>query len=158
MALGSQVWKSQRSGAPFGGLRLANVAYMWVTHSLTYLLHGAQQNIWETNRFSASQETSQILWNPKVHYRVYKSPPPVLILSQINPVHVSYPTSWRFILILSSHLRQDLPSGLFPSGFRTKILYAPFLSPLPLCHIPRPSHSSEFDYPHNVCVTRHRNA
>ena len=26
-----------------------------------------------------------------------------------------YPTSWRFILILSSHLRLGLPSGLFPS-------------------------------------------
>ena len=27
-----------------------------------------------------------------------------------------HPTSWRSILILSSHLRLGLPSGLFPSG------------------------------------------
>ena len=28
-----------------------------------------------------------------------------------------HPTSWRYILILSTHLRLGLPSALFPSGF-----------------------------------------
>jgi hypothetical protein len=35
------------------------------------------------------------------------------------------PTSWRSILILSSHLSLSLPNGLFPSGFPTRTLCTP---------------------------------
>ena len=59
---------------------------------------------WEANRFSASQEIPRILWNPKVHYRIRNSPPPVPIVSQVNPVVVS-PSHFlqiRFHIILPS--------------------------------------------------------
>ena len=46
-----------------------------------------KQILWEANWFSASQEILNILWTPKFHYHHYKGPPPVPILSQINPVH-----------------------------------------------------------------------
>ena len=54
-----------------------------------------------------------------------------LSLSCASPVQSIYPhpTSWRSILILSTHLRLGLPSGLLPSGFLTKTLYAPLSSP-----------------------------
>jgi hypothetical protein len=73
-----------------------------------------QSPSWQTDRFSASQEIPCILWNLKVHYRIYKSPPPIPILSQVNLVHALHPTYWRYILILSSHLCRGLPSGYFP--------------------------------------------
>ena len=50
-----------------------------------------------------------------------------LSLSWASPIQSIYPhpTSWRSILILSTHLLLGLPNGLFPSGFPTKTLYTP---------------------------------
>ena len=50
-----------------------------------------------------------------------------LSLSWTSPIQSIYPhpTSWRSILMLSTHLRLGLPSGLLPSGFPTKTLYTP---------------------------------
>ena len=63
-----------------------------LTYSLTYLLTYSmvQSPSWESNWFAASQEIPRISRNPKVHYRTHKCPPPVPILSQLDPVHTPH--------------------------------------------------------------------
>jgi hypothetical protein len=46
---------------------------------------------------------------------------------------------------LSTHLRLGLPSGLFPYGFPTNILYAFLFSPHS-CYMPCPSHPPWLDH------------
>ena len=53
----------------------------------TYLLTPRSRVLLEKlTGFAANQEIPRIFWNPKVHYRTRKRPPPVPILSQPHPV------------------------------------------------------------------------
>jgi hypothetical protein len=46
---------------------------------------------WEGNSSSASAEIPSLLYNPKAHYLFHNSPPPVPILSHMNPIHTLFP-------------------------------------------------------------------
>jgi len=103
----------------------------------------------EANRFSASQEIPRILWNPKVHYRIPKYPPPTPILSQLDPV----PTLTSNFLKI--HLNIILPSMRgYPKwslSLRFPHQNPVYASPLPLTYyMPGPSHSSRFYHPNNT--------
>ena len=120
-------------------------------HNWHYLLtHSTEQRpSWKANGFSESQKIPRILWNPKVHYRSHKCPPPIPILTQLHPLHT--PTS-HFLKI---HLNIILPSTTtspkwslslrFPHQNR---VYASLLSHT--CHMPSPSHFSRFYHPNNI--------
>jgi hypothetical protein len=82
-----------------------------------------QSPSWEAKSHSSSQEIPRILWNPEVHYRVHKRLPLVPIPSQMNPVHTFPPYFSQVHSNIILPLCLGLPSGLFPSDFRTKILY-----------------------------------
>jgi len=122
-----------------------------ITYLPTYLLtYSIGQNpTWEVNRFSASKKIPSILWNRSVQYRFYKNPPPVPILSQINPDHA--PTSH----ILKIHLHIILPSTPESSKWSLSLRFTNLnaVCPDPLRHsyyMPRQSRSSLFDHKKKV--------
>jgi len=118
---------------------------------ITYLLICVmeQRPSWEANRFSGRQDIPHILWNLKVHYRVYKCLPLVHILSHSDPI---YAPTFHF---LKTHLNIILPSMPGSSKwflfFRFPHQNPVYTSLLPhTCYMPRLSHSSQFSHSKNT--------
>ena len=96
---------------------------------------------------SVTQEIPHILWNPKVHYRIYKGPPTVPVLS--------YPVCNFPFQFLKIHFNINLPSMLRYSKCSVSI-NSPHqnlvcTSYLPhKCHMPHPALSSWFYETSNI--------
>jgi len=78
-------------------------------------------------------------WHPhfmEAPHRIYKPPPPVPVLSHINPFHVFPLHFLKMHFILSSHLFLGHPSCLLPSGLSNKTSCISLVSHT--CHVSLP--------------------
>jgi hypothetical protein len=93
----------------------------WEVH----LTNTMERSLWEVDSHSDSQEITHLLWILKVHVHKNTITRPCFEPDESS----SYPhkISLRSVLI-SSYLCLCLLSGLFPSGFLTKILHAFLIS------------------------------
>jgi hypothetical protein len=73
----------------------------------------------EATSRTVTREPPNILWNPKVHYRIYERSPLVPILGQTEPVHTTTSYLSKIHLNIVHPVRLGLPSGLLPSTFPT---------------------------------------
>ena len=105
-----------------------------LSYLITYLLTHSmvQSTSWEANWFAASQEIPTHFTHGTRRFSTALTSVRHLSLSWASPIQSIYPhpTSWRSILILSTHLSPGLHSGFFPSGFPIKTLYTPLSSPI----------------------------
>ena len=94
------------------------------THSME------QSPSWEANRISTSQEFPA--FNGTRRFITAFRRVRYLSVSSASSIQSMLPTSqfMKIRYILSYHITLGLPRGFFPSGFPTKTLYTPLLSPI----------------------------
>jgi hypothetical protein len=100
---------------------------------------------------SAFQEIPRILWNPKVHFRIHKWPPPVHVMIQLDPNHA--PTS-HFLRIYLNIILPSKPgfskSSLSLRRIQQNLMYTSTI--LLTCYMPHRLHYSRFDHPNNTVL------
>ena len=103
--------------------------HLKLPYLLTYLLSPWSRVLLEKLTGSAASQEIPRIFGTRRFITVLTSAHH-LSLSSANSIQSPQPppTSWRSILILSSHLRLGLPIGLFTSGFptRTVTIYTPY--------------------------------
>jgi hypothetical protein len=95
-----------------------------------------QKPSWEANSHSNGQEIPSLLWNLKVHYRVYKSPILVHVLEKLNAAH-AFPPHFSQI-----HFNTTLSSttSYYLQALRPNIVCIPHF------YMAHPNHPSCFDH------------
>jgi len=96
--------------------QLQNVCLLTVSNSAA---HSPSR---ETDSLSASEAIPCILWNPKVHYRIYKRQPLNHILCQINPVQRPPNPVSRTKVHISTPRRHKGGAKVQPHSFFTSAL------------------------------------
>jgi hypothetical protein len=96
------------------------IIHFYCIHKAAKTTDSTDQNLWEVNSCSDSQEISCPVWNPKFHYWFHKNLPLISIWRQMKPVHII--TLYFFLKINFNiiHLCLSLVIILFPSGFLIK--------------------------------------
>jgi hypothetical protein len=94
-----------------------------------YLLTYGAEHFLRNRQLCSHPRTSQHFMEPEGSLPCSQEPStgPYPESDRSSPYH---PIFLRSIFILSNHLRLRLPSGIFPSGFPTKILYVFLFSPI----------------------------
>jgi hypothetical protein len=121
-----------------------------LTYLLTYLLTPWCRILFEKlMSLSLSKNILLPLWNPKVHHRVHKSPPPDPILSQLNPVR---PIGSCLPKVQLNVILPPTP-GSSPWFLTVGPPNQNLTNTSPLrhaCHMSRPPHLPWFNHPNNI--------
>jgi hypothetical protein len=97
------------------------VVLVWLTTKQTKSIK--QTPSWGPNSRLPSQESSKFLWTQIVRNCIHKILPLSPVMNLIYPVYILMYSFSKIDLNISSHIRADHPSGLFPSGLPTETLY-----------------------------------